>query len=100
MQDYLNLKLHTEDLRMDFFPDDYVGIKDLPDRFICINPSKTSNDRTWSLDNWQMFINLIQDHIPVVAIGKKFYDNILKIPFDIKILNGLNLINKDCQNTL
>lgn len=100
LANYLNLKLQPEDLRMDFFPDDYIEIQNLPERFICINPSATHPERTWSLENWQKFIDLIQNHIPVVAIGKNFYDGILKTHLDIKISNGLNLINNDSQNTL
>ena len=53
-------------------------------------------------ENWQKFISLIENHIPVVAIGKdSFWDaSVDKSFYKINITNGLNLINDPCQNSL
>ena len=88
--------LTNDELHMDFFPNKYVNIPNLPEKYICINPSITYTDRTWNLENWQKFINLIQKHIPVIAIGKLLtLDNkCLKTFHPIQISNGLNLSNE------
>lgn len=96
------IQLLPEELDMEFYPDKFEQIDNLPERFICINPSETEPERTWGVENWQKFINLIQEYIPVVAIGKETYldPNLKKIFSNIEIKNGLNLLNKSCQNTL
>jgi len=98
----IRLQLKPYELDMGFYPDEYEEIGKLPGQFICINPSETEPERTWGYDNWQKFINLIQEHIPVVAIGKETYlDPILTKKFsNINIKNGLNLLNHPSQNTL
>jgi hypothetical protein len=96
------LQLKNDELDMEFFPDPYKNIEKLPDNFICINPSQTEPERTWGSENWQKLINLIQQHIPVVAIGKETYldPNLVKKFSQIEIKNGLNLINHPCQNSI
>lgn len=95
-----SLKLNEADLC--FYPNDYEKINDLPENYICINPSVTSLYRSWGQENWQKFINLIENHIPVVAIGKgtNFDPETYKNFYKININNGLNLVNHPCQNTL
>ena len=95
-------QLKPNELDMKFYPDTYEPIENLPERFICINPSETEPERTWGVENWQKFINLIQEHIPVVAIGKKTYldPELTKKFSNIEIKNGLNLLSQPCQNTL
>jgi hypothetical protein len=96
------LQLKPTELGMQFYPDDFIDIENLPDNFICINPSETEPERTWGNKNWQTFIDLIQEHIPVVAIGKNTYldPNLSKTFSNINIKNGLNLLNHESQNTL
>jgi len=98
----IGLQLKPQELDMQFYPDPYQSIEKLPDRFICINPSETEPERTWGYKNWQKFIDLIQEHIPVVAIGKETYldPNLTKKFSNIEIKNGLNLLNHTSQNTL
>ena len=95
-------QLKENELDMEFYPDPLEKIENLPERFICINPSETEPERTWGYKNWQKFIDLIQEHIPVVAIGKETYlDPFLAKKFsNIQIKNGLNLLNHPSQNTL
>ena len=95
-------QLKSNELDMEFYPDEFEKIENLPENFICINPSETEPERTWGYKNWQDFIDLIQEHIPVVAIGKEtFLDvNLNKKFSNIQIKNGLNLLNNPCQNTI
>ena len=95
-------QLKSYELDMQFYPDYFNEIENLPERFICINPSETEPERTWGYKNWQKFIDLIQQHIPVVAIGKETYldPNLTKKFSNINIKNGLNLLNHPSQNTL
>ena len=95
-------QLKPHELDMEFYPDPYEPIENLPEKFICINPSETEPERTWGSENWQKFIDLIQEHIPVVAIGKTSYldPNLTKKFSYINIKNGLNLMDHPSQNTL
>jgi hypothetical protein len=95
-------QLKQNELDMEFYPDPYEHIENLPEKFICINPSETEPERTWGYKNWQKFIDLIQEHIPVVAIGKETYLDPSKTKkfSNIEIKNGLNLLNHPAQNTL
>ncbi|MCK9416207.1 hypothetical protein M0Q97_06075 [Candidatus Dojkabacteria bacterium] len=98
----VGIQLKPDELDMQFYPDDYAIIENLPEKFICINPSETEPERTWGYDNWQKFINLIQEYIPVVAIGKETYlaSCLTKKYSNIEIKNGLNLLDHPSQNTL
>lgn len=94
-------QLSEDELDMEFYPDSYIDIPNLPNRYVCINPSVTYTDRTWKVENWQKLIDLLEKHIPVVAIGKLSNKdpNCYKGYHEIKITNGLNLIDQECQNT-
>lgn len=98
----VGFQLKQHELDMEFYPDEYENIENLPEKFICINPSETEPERTWGYKNWQKLINLIQEHIPVVAIGKETYldKNLTKRYSNIEIKNGLNLLNHPSQNSL
>lgn len=98
----LGFELVKDELKMDFFPDPYIKIENLPDKYICINPSITNSERTWNSENWQKLISLLEKHIPIVAIGKTtHYDKtLLKTFSDLKITNGINLLNHKSQETL
>jgi len=98
----VGFQLKPDELDMEFFPDKFEPIENLPEKFICINPSETEPERTWGYEKWQTFIDLIQEHIPVVAIGKEtFLDpNLIKTFSNITIKNGLNLLNNPSQNTI
>jgi hypothetical protein len=95
-------QLKPNELDMEFYPDPYVPIENLPEKFICINPSETESSRSWGSENWQKFINLIQEHISVVAIGKDTYldPTYVKKFSHVEIKNGLNLMDHPSQNTL
>jgi hypothetical protein len=98
----VGFQLKSNELDMEFYPDPFEPIDNLPERYICINPSETEPERTWGYKNWQEFIDKIQEYIPVVAIGKETYldANLVKKFSNITIKNGLNLLNHPSQNTL
>jgi len=92
-------QLLPEEMEIQFYPNTYKPIENLPEKYVVIHPTKTWPSRTWEKQRWQDLINRLNDNgIPVVAVGKDasesgFYQ-IGKPVFDIKIKNGLNLINK------
>jgi len=95
----LGIQLLPEEMNIEFYPDDYIPIKDLPKNYIVIHPVKTWPSRTWEEHRWQKFINIINSYnIPIVAIGKKSFEEgtygTQKPTFDVEIKNGLNLMNK------
>lgn len=94
----VGITLKDEESHVDYFPDPYIPIDELPEKFICINPYISGIDRTWEKEKWQDLVDrLNKDGIYVVSIGKgepnKHYYNL-----DIKL--GANLCNKECQNNL
>ena len=98
----LGFDLFDDELTMEFYPDPYIEIPNLPEKYICINPGKTYTDRTWDIKNWQQLINMLEKHIPIVAIGRltKFDKKCPKGYHTIQINNGLNLLDAECQNSL
>ncbi len=92
-------QLLDDEMNIEFYPDAYEPIKDLPDNYIVIHPSKTWPSRTWEKERWQDLIDRLNIiGIPVVAIGKDSSEfgtyHIKKPVYDLNIKNGLNLINK------
>ena len=98
----LGFMLSDDELKMDFFPDSYLKISELPKKFVCINPSITYTDRTWSSKNWQTLIENVEKYIPIVMIGKtvKYDDNLNKTHHKLKIKNGVDLSNNILQSSL
>ena len=92
-------QLLPDELEIDFYPDKYIPIENLPENYIVIHPSKTWPSRSWEKERWQKLIdNLNNINIPVVAIGKDSSEigtyHIKKPVYDLNIKNGINLINK------
>jgi len=91
--------LTPEEKQIDFFPDVYDNKFNLPDDYICINPSKTWNSRTWSTDNWNKLIKMLEMiNIKVVMLGKDInylqYNNDNKGFVEIKNENIIDLTNQ------
>ena len=92
------ITLKEEEMDMDYFPDPYINIPELPERFVCINPYISGVDRTWEKEKWQNLVDrLNNDGIYVVSIGKGV-ENVNYYSLDIKL--GVDLCNKECQNSL
>lgn len=92
-------QLLTEEMDLEFYPDEYEEIKGLPNEYIVIHPSKTWPSRSWEKERWQDLINRLNNiGIPIVMIGKDSSEMgtylIQKPLYDLKIKLGLNLINK------
>ncbi len=93
------IQLNDDELEIRFYPDEFIEIENLPENYVCINPSITGSDRTWSKENWQKLVDILNiNNINIVSIGKGFRD--FKGYYDLNIEKGLNLCGKDCQNTL
>jgi len=95
----IGVQLLPEEMNIKFYPNNYIPIENLPKNYIVIHPVKTWPSRTWEEHRWQKFVNIMETYnIPIIAVGKDSSEvgtyNIQKPTFDIKIKNGLNLMNK------
>ena len=92
-------QLLPEEMNLEFYPDPYIPIENLPDNYIVIHPSKTWPSRTWEQERWQELVNRLNNiGIPIVIVGKNSSEigtyHIKKPVFDIELKNGLDLTNK------
>ena len=93
-------QLLPEEMEIEFYPDEYESIENLPENYIVIHPSKTWPSRTWEKERWQILIDKLNNiNIPIVTIGKDSVEEsgtyqIKKPVYDLDIKSGLNLINK------
>jgi len=92
-------QLLPNEMEIDFYPDPYEPIENLPENYIVIHPSKTWPSRTWEKERWQELVNKLNSiNIPVVIVGKDSSEtgtyHIQKPVYELNIKNGLNLINK------
>ena len=95
----LGFMLTKDEMELNFFPNPYVTIENLPDRYVLIHPVQNWESRTWDKKNWNLLIKLLNDvGIYVVAIGKDSSElggsNVDKPTFNVEIQKGLNLLNK------
>jgi len=94
----LGFMLPPEDLHTEFYPDSYIDME-LPDNYVVIHPSKTWASRTWEQSRWGELSEKINDYgVPIVIVGKDSSEigtyNTQKPVYDIKLKNGINLVNK------
>jgi hypothetical protein len=92
-------QLYPDEMQIDFYPDEYQKIENLPDRYVVLHPVKSWSSRSWEKKRWQDLINKLNDlNIPVVLIGKDSSEVgtylIQKPVYELDIKLGLNLINK------
>lgn len=91
------ISLKEYELELDFFPDEYEPIIELPENYILINPRIIGGDRAWSKEKWQYLINELNNlNIPVVTLGK----NKIDCYQDLQIQNGVNLVDDYRQKNL
>lgn len=95
----LGFMLNENEMEYDYIPNKYIAIDNLPSKYICLHVANTWPSRTYSDENWQELIYLINSkNIPVVLIGKNSYEsgfyNIEKPTKKLKFNNGLDLTNK------
>ena len=92
------ITLKDEECELDYIPDEYIKIENLPEYYIVINPRIIKPERTFKdIKDWQRLVDMINDlGIAVVAIGvgpSEHYEN-------LNIKNGLNMVYDDRQNSL
>ncbi len=95
----LGFQLLPEECDMDYVPDPWEPIENLPDKFVLIHPVQTWASRTWSADKWQLLTKMLNDYgIPVISMGKASseigFHMVDKPVFNFEINLGLNLMNK------
>lgn len=95
----LGFMLSKDEMQLDFHPDDYIDIPNLPKKYVLIHPVKNWNSRTWDADKWISLTKMLNDSgIAVVSVGKDSSEigsaNTQKPVFNFEIELGLNLMNK------
>ena len=55
------ITLLPTELNYHFYPDPFEPIPDLPDKYVCINPS-IGSAQTWKNEKWQILIDLMTVH--------------------------------------
>ena len=95
----LGFQLLRDEMDMDFYPDQYIDIVNLPEKFIVIHPVQTWASRTWLPENWALLTRMLNDSgIAVISVGKDSSElgnsNVDKPVFNFEIKHGLNLLNK------
>lgn len=95
----LGFMLHENEMEYDYVPDSYVEINNLPQDYVCLHVANTWPSRTYSDENWQNLINLLNEkNIAVVLIGKNSHESgfytIDKPTKKLSFKNGLDLTNK------
>jgi ADP-heptose:LPS heptosyltransferase len=94
----LGFQLLPEESDMDFVPDPWEPIENLPEKFVLIHPVQTWASRTWDAEKWQLLTKMLNDYgIPVISMGKSSseigFHMVNKPVFDFPIQLGLNLMN-------
>lgn len=95
----LGFTLTNDEMKLDFIPDNYIEIDNLPERYILIHPVQSWPSRTWAAENWKLLTKILNElEFPVVSVGKTSQESgffeINKPVFDFEIPIGLNLLNK------
>lgn len=95
----LGFMLTKDEMELDYIPDEFEQIKNLPEKYILIHPVQNWPSRTWSASNWMELTKRLNDNnINVVSVGKDSSEtgffNVKKPIFNFKIDKGLNLMNK------
>lgn len=95
----LGFMLTKDEMELDFIPDTFEPINNLPEKYVLIHPVQNWPSRTWSASNWVSLTKKLNDSgISVVSIGKDSSEtgffNVNKPIFNFEIQNGINLMNK------
>ena len=93
----LGFMLTSDEMELDFIPDE-VSI-DIPEKYVLIHPVQNWNSRTWDISKWQLLVDLLNERgIKVITVGKDSSErggsNVVKPVFELKIKNGLSLVNQ------
>jgi len=94
----LGFQLLDNELSLDYIPDPFEEIPNLPKKYVLIHPAQNWPSRTWSQDKWQTLVETLNKmDIPVVITGKHTSEtgffHIEKNIFNLTPELGLNLTN-------
>jgi len=92
-------QLTPQEMQVDFYPDEYKKIEELPKDYIVIHPSKSWPSRTWHKNYWDDLVERLNaKNVAVVVVGKDSGEvgtfKIKKPVYQINPKIGLNLVNK------
>jgi hypothetical protein len=95
----LGFTLQDNEMELDYFPEQYKSIDNLPEKYVLIHPVQTWSTRTWDAEKWMELTKLLNEqNIHVVSTGKDSSEtgffNVQKPVFNFEIPLGLNLMNK------
>lgn len=95
----LGFMLANDEMKLDFFPNEFNQISDLPEKYVLIHPVQNWESRTWSRDKWILLTKALnKSGISVVSVGKESSEiggsDVQKPTFNFDIDLGLNLQNK------
>jgi ADP-heptose:LPS heptosyltransferase len=95
----LGFMLTKDEMELDYIPDPYEPIEDLPEKYVLIHPVQNWNSRTWDAKKWQLLTKLLNERgIAVVSVGKDSSElggsNVDKPVFNFPIVLGMNLMNQ------
>lgn len=94
----LGFDLIKEEMKLDFFPNEncVYDIKSLGN-YICLHTTSNWKNRTWSEENWQNLVNLLENlNINIVVFGKDYEEMVFdgsKIIKKCFLPNGKNIID-------
>lgn len=95
----LGFMLNDAEMEYDYIPNDYIQIKDLPSEYVCLHVANTWPSRTYSDENWQKLINILNSRdIATVLVGKDSHEtgfyNVDKPTKKLKFSKGIDLTNQ------
>jgi ADP-heptose:LPS heptosyltransferase len=95
----LGFMLTKYEMGLDFTPDEFQPIENLPEKYVLIHPVQNWESRTWDPKKWQLLTKLLNERgIAVISIGKDANElgstTLEKPVFNFPIDLGLNLMNK------
>jgi ADP-heptose:LPS heptosyltransferase len=95
----LGFMLTKDEMVLDYTPDEYDPIPELPEKYVLIHPVQNWNSRTWDAKKWILLTKLLNERgIAVVSVGKDSSEfggsNVQKPVFNFEIDLGLNLMNQ------
>ena len=94
----IGITLNPYEKSIDFFPDDFDKDKfNLPNDYICVNPSITYPSKTWSKDNWNYILSKLDYNI--VVLGKDVSYG-LDRKYVTDVIHKDNIINLSNKTTL
>jgi len=94
----IGVELLPTEMHIEYYPDDYIKINNLPEKYVTIHAVQTWPSRTWDTIKWQELANkLNNENIKVVLVGKNESEKGISISYDkptFKIDNVIDLTNK------